>query len=424
MANFWKSAALLFVALRFGDLVNAVSGIWLVPKHVPAEQLGSVLPLVQAANLVATPLAIALAPYSRLLAVHAALGERGKVKAMVQDASLLSGAALLLVLASVPMVLRPVFSRFGIENGNLATAIVVSVAVGHLSGVFTETMRALGRAGVVSLCNAVSAPVRFAVLAVALPIRGLSGYFVGGAAGPAAASAISIGAFAREMRGVAREPYWRLDRRPFFAFALPFAALTVAESVRGMAELLPMAVVPSAESAAWYQITRFTEIASYMGMTLSFLLFPEAAAKGARGEDSRRLLVQTMAYSLLAGLAFSAVLALVGPTLFSKVPFLRPHAAHTWLMLPAGALASVRVAYTCFVVHETGRGQFGFLRWAIAIDALATAVLALVCRGPQVLHLPEWHVWHVLAAMSATAAAQFAFAVGSILRRQSGKTKQ
>ena len=72
--SFWGAAALLFAAMRFGDVVNAVTGVWLVPKYVPAERLGAVLPLQQAAALVSLPLSILLAPYVKLLAVHA---ERG-----------------------------------------------------------------------------------------------------------------------------------------------------------------------------------------------------------------------------------------------------------------------------------------------------------------------------------------------------------
>ena len=177
-----------------------------------------------------------------------------------------------------------------------------------------------------------------------------------------------------------------------------------------------MAVVPATESAAWYQITRFTEISSYLGMTLSFLLFPEAAAKNARGEDSRGLLIQAMAASLLVGLAFSAVLAFAGPMLFANLSFLQPHAGLTWLLFPAGAIASARISYACFVAHETACGRFQFLRWAIPIDVAATALLALVCRGPAALHLPEWHVWHIALAMGAVAATQFGFAAHDIHR--------
>ena len=181
----WGAALLLFVAQRFGDAVNAFIGIWLVPRYVPTEELGAVLPLTQVAMLVALPLSILLTPYAKLLNVHAERGEPGKVKAMFRDASLLAFAVLLLSLAATPLFLPLVFRLFGIQNGNLALAIVLSAMIGALAPIFTESLRALRRFGVVSAASAVAAPLRLAVMWIALPFRGLTGYFVGQASGPA-----------------------------------------------------------------------------------------------------------------------------------------------------------------------------------------------------------------------------------------------
>ena len=42
--DLWWYAMLLFVAQRFGDVRNMFVGMWLVPKYVPQEELGAVLP--------------------------------------------------------------------------------------------------------------------------------------------------------------------------------------------------------------------------------------------------------------------------------------------------------------------------------------------------------------------------------------------
>ena len=44
--DLWWYAVLLFVAQRFGDAINMFVGMWLVPKYVPQEELGAVLPLM------------------------------------------------------------------------------------------------------------------------------------------------------------------------------------------------------------------------------------------------------------------------------------------------------------------------------------------------------------------------------------------
>ena len=307
----WGAAFVLFAAQRFGDAINAFIGIWLVPRYVPAGELGAVLPLAQVATFVAMPLAVLLTPYAKLLNVHAERGEPGKVKAMFRDASLLALAVLLLTLAATPFFFPLVFRHFGIQNGNLALAIVVSATLGALAPIFTESLRALKRFGVVSLASAIAPPLRLAVMWIALPFRGLTGYFVGQTAGPAFQSGVALLDFLRRHRGVRCEPWFREDRRVFLAFAIPLAFSTIVGNLRGMAEMMPMARVPAIESAAYYQITRFTEIASYLGFTLVFVLFPVVSARHERGQGTRRILLQTMCGSLALALAETAALFLL-----------------------------------------------------------------------------------------------------------------
>ena len=56
--DLWWYAALLFIAQRFGDVINLFVGMWLVPRYVPQEELGAVLPLTQMASFLALPLKI------------------------------------------------------------------------------------------------------------------------------------------------------------------------------------------------------------------------------------------------------------------------------------------------------------------------------------------------------------------------------
>ena len=399
----WGAALLLFVAQRFGDAVNAFIGIWLVPRYVPQGELGAVLPLAQVAAFVAMPLSILLTPYAKLLNVHAERGEPGKVKAMFRDASLLALAVLLLTLALSPLFFPWVFRHFGIQNGNLALAIVLSAVIGALAPIFSESLRALRRFGVVSALSALSAPLRLAVMWIALPFRGLTGYFVGQASAPAFQSGVALLDFLRRHRGVRCEPYFRDDRRVFLAFAVPLAVSTLAGNLRGMAEMMPMALVPSVESAAYYQITRFTEIASYLGLTLVFVLFPVVSGRHERGEDTRGVLLRTMWGSLALGLAFTAALALAARPLFGAVGFLRPYADFTGFVLPLGAIASVRVASACFTTHEMACSRFRFLRYTVPISLAEAAVLHVLFRTDGF----PWRLWHVVAAMLATTLLSF-----------------
>ena len=404
----WGAAFVLFVAQRFADAINAFIGIWLVPRYVPQKDLGAVLPLAQVATFVAMPLSILLTPYGKLLNVHAERGEPGKVKAMFRDASLLALGVLLATLAATPLFFPVVFRHFGIQNGNLALAIVLSATISALAPVFTESLRALRRFGVVSAASLIAAPLRLAAMWVALPFRGLTGYFVGQSAGPAFQSGVALVDFLRRHRGIRCERYFREDRRVFLAFAVPLAVSTISGNLRGMAEMMPMALVPEIESAAYYQISRFAEIASYLGATLVFVLFPVVSARHERGEDTRRILLQTMWGSLGLGLAFSAAFALAARPLFGAVGFLRPYAGLSGYALPLGAVASVRVASACFTTHEAACARFRFLRYTVPIALAEAAALAVLVRRGAF----EWRLAHVIVAMSAGAGLAF---LGNIL---------
>ena len=410
----WGAVLLLFVAQRFADAVNAFIGIWLVPRYVPQSELGAVLPLAQVALFVAMPLSILLTPYAKLLNVHADRGEAGKVKAMFRDASLLALAVLVLTLALAPLFFPYIFRHFGIQNGNLALAIVVSAVLGALAPVFTESLRALKRFGVASLLSATVAPLRLAVMWIALPFRGLTGYFVGQASGPAFQSGIALLDFLRRHRGVRCERYFREDRRVFLAFAIPLAVSTLAGNLRGMAELMPMALVPKIESAAYYQLTRFTEIASYLGLTLVFILFPVVSERHERGQDTRRILLQTMWGSLGLGLAFTAAFALAARPLFGAVGFLRPYADLTGFVLPLGAIASIRVASACFTTHEMACSRFRFLLYTVPISLAEAAVLHALLRTEGF----PWRLRHVVAAMLAGTLLCFLGNLAELARRE------
>lgn len=405
----WGPALLLFVALRFGDAVNAVVGLWLVPKFCSGEELRAVQPLVRVAAFVATPLAILLVPYAKLLNVHAVRGEPGKVKALIRDASLLALGVLALTLAATPLFFRLVFRLWHIENGRLALAIVASSTIGALSPVFTETLRALGRFGVVSWSAALSAPVRLATMAVALPLRGLTGYFVGQASAPAFQSAVAALDFARRNRGVRARPYWREDRRTFLAFGVPLALASLVGNFRNMVEAMPLALVPSSESVAFYYLSTFTEIASYAGITVVFVLFPVVSARHERGERTLRLLAQSMALTLAAGLAAAGALGLAGEPLLRAVGTGPDVAREARWFFPLGALAAVRTAGACFTTHEAACSRFRYLRYTLPVALLETAGLLLLLRGPAWLVPGEWRFSGVFAFMAFNTLLPFAF---------------
>lgn len=398
----WFSTLLLFVANRIADFVNAATGIWLVPKFIPSDQLGAVLPLTQAAGFLALPLYIVLTPYTKLLTLHAERGEAGKAKALLRDATLLSTLAFAFVLLLTPFLLPRIFSAFQIENGRLAIAIVLSAVLTSLAPVFTESLRAAKNFSLAALSDILAAPIRFGVMCVALPFRGLTGYFVGQATVPIFKSAIALVSFLKTHRNTPAISYWKEDRPVFFFYAIPLAVFLFLDHTRGFSEMMLMSLIPSSESGAYYQMTRFTEMATYIGTTLTFVLFPFFTGNHAKGKNTSALLHQSMAFTGIAGILVAFALALLGPHLFQMVPFLRSYSVSSAAFFVLTLLASLRAVTACFTTHEIACGSFRFLRY-YAILSMGESILAYVlAHGPLSLTIllgREWRLFDLLSFM-------------------------
>ena len=65
--DFWWYSFMLFVALRVGDIINAIVGLWLVPKYVEQEELGAVLPLTQFAASIGAPITVLVTVFTKFL---------------------------------------------------------------------------------------------------------------------------------------------------------------------------------------------------------------------------------------------------------------------------------------------------------------------------------------------------------------------
>ena len=99
MDGFAKSAILLFLALRAGDLVSAAAGMWFVPRYVSPEDIGAVLPVTSFATFLSLPVfafAMTVMKESAWLATN---GERGKIKSLLRGVFVTTGIILVVVLA-------------------------------------------------------------------------------------------------------------------------------------------------------------------------------------------------------------------------------------------------------------------------------------------------------------------------------------
>lgn len=367
---------LVFIASRLGDLINAFIGLWLVPQYVPKEELGAVLPLTQVAGVFGLPVGILVYTYMKFLNAYYVRSEHGKVKTLIRTFIILFivtafGGTLVSVL-----IIPHFFMRIRIVSGSLGIIILATAILGAISPVFTTPLQALKRFDAYTFINFMTAPIRLMVMLVSMPFRALAGYMLGQASVPAFQIVASAIALRREMRPtVTAVPFWRDDGRKMINYSLQVTGWIGVGTIAGTVQTMIIRQrLPEVESAAYYMISRFSELGTYFGMSISVLLFPFVAEAHAKGKDAFRLLVNTSLATLFFGLLVAVGLAIFGRWLLGLIPAWQPYVSYTREMVLLSLALSFSFVSSNFYTYEAANNRFSFLAFWIPFLFLQMAL--------------------------------------------------
>jgi O-antigen/teichoic acid export membrane protein len=378
----WWYTLILLVVLRINDVISAVIGLYLVPKYVSQAELGAVLPLAQVGTILGLPLTILLMPFTKFLNAYATRGEYGKVKRLLRDVFAVSVVLFVAMLLYARFFMPLVFERMRVQDGRLGLLIVASGVIGTLSPVFVNAVQALKKFRLYVAASFFSAVVRLAVMLVALPIRGLSGYFVGQTSSSFFMVVATLFGLRRQLgRDVKMDSYLSVDWKPILKYTVPAAITTVAVTLQMATETFVIRQrLPGIESAGYYIISRFAEIGSYVGMTLLFVLFPLASEKHEQGSGSFRLLWQAMGASITSGVLLAVFMLAFGSWGLGLSPAWREYASYAPHMALLTIIYAIRSAGGCFAVHRMACHRFGFV-WYFGLCSVAEAVVLYCLTG-------------------------------------------
>lgn len=377
LGDLWWYTLVMVCAQRFGDVVNMFTGLWLVPRYVPQAELGAVLPLLQVGNVLGLPLMIVMGPFVKYLNTYATHGEYGKVKSLLRDGCVLVFLMFLGAMLYARVVLPPVFERMRVAEGSLGLLIVLSGVVAASAPIATTALQGLKKFRMITYVNLVGAPLRLAAMLVFLPIRGLSGYFVGQTLPTLLALGMSFFGLRHVFsRSVRTESYWRTDGKRMLAYLVPFGVFVVLGVMQGAVETFVIRHrLSDLESAAYYMISRFAEAGAYMGSTLIFVSFPLIAERHEKGQSSEHLLWQSMGGTLIVGLLLALVFYYFGAWILGWSEFWRPYAAYSPTMAVLTVVFALRLATACFFNHEMACHRFSFLSYYSVVLVLELVVL-------------------------------------------------
>ncbi len=378
IGDLWWYSAMIFIACRSGDVIQAFIGLWLVPKYVGAEELGAVMPLQNLSGLFAAPIAILAAVFAKFVNTYATRGEIGKVRSFIHDVTLSSCVVFIACILLAHLLMPLFYERLRIASGLLTVLILVAGFVANIALLFTNALQGLKRFGTLALINLIGAPIRLVTLLVFMPIRALSGYIMGQATPPTSASLVALFSLRKVFRNVRPDTSWRRDVPAMLRYAGPIAVWTVGGFFTStILTTLFRQRLPEMESAAYYMLSKLAEVGGYLGMSVVVVLFPLAAEAHEQGRENRSVLVHAVCGSLIFSGLLAIGFALFGRVLFSFIPAWGLYLPYVHLLPPTTLTMGLSYAIGAFVTYEMACKRFRPIWIVIGLNALW--VVLLVC---------------------------------------------
>ena len=393
LGDFWFYSLMLFVASRAADVLNVFVGLWLVPKYVEPSELGAVMPLTQFANFLAIPAAVFASTFRNELTDLAVNRKFGQMKTLMRSVFITTAVFLFLAIVICRLLLPAFLERIRIAEGSLGFLILLSSFVGTVSPIFSNALQALKKFKTNSFISLLGAPIRLIAMLATMPFRALSGYFVGQAATPIFSMVAATVGLRREL-SVPAEPYWTRDIiRRFLRLFLIFGVSAVAGGICMLVENTVLRQrLPELDSAAYYMVTRFSEIATFLSAALAFTIFPFTAELAAKGKDTRPLIVKASLAVVASNAILIAAYWCFGKQLLAFLPHGDKYAAYWWAMPWLVATTTIGSIMGLYTTSEISAFRFGYLKWWIPLDLLYPAALLFVTGyGYYATCLPtEW----------------------------------
>jgi len=378
LGELWWYTLVLFIVQHLSAVINALIGLWLVPKYVPQQELGAVLPLTSVGAVLALPLAILVMPFLKFLSKYMAQGEAGKVKKLLRDVFVITLVVFIVVSFASYFFMPFIFKRMRVENGMLAFLIIISGILGTLAPVFSTALQALKKFKMMSLLGFAGTLVRFLTLVITLPVRGLSGYFVGQIT-PLLFSMTAVVVALRKHIGpnIKIASYWTADWRPILLFTAWNALLYSISQIMGTTEVFVIRHrLSDVESAGYYMISRFAEIAFYISSACNIVLFPLISEQHENGgKTAHRLLMQSMGVSFVLGGLFALLISPVTYALFRLNPDWSMYSAFVPYLLPLCIVHVIRGVTNNFIIYKLVKSEFDFIPVFGLIFGIETIIL-------------------------------------------------
>ena len=379
LGDFWWYSLMLFVACRAADCLNVFVGLWLVPKYVEPSELGAVMPLTNFANFLAIPIVIFASTFRNELTSLAINRKFGQMKTLIRGVFIATAIFLFLAIVICRFVLPAYLERIRVAEGSLAVVILISSFFATVSPIYSNALQSLKKFKANSLISLFGAPVRLLAMLVTMPLRALTGYFIGQTA-PSAFSIVGSVIALRKELSVPAEPYWNREIvRRFGRLFLIFGVSAVAGGISTLVESTILRQrLPELDSAAYYMVTRFSDTVSFLYTALVFTIFPFTAELAANGKDCRPLVLKSSAAIILFSTLLAIFFCLFGEAIIRFLPHGDQYAPFWWAIPWMIGINMVNFSASMYYTAESSSFRFGYMRWFVPLTLLYPAALLFI----------------------------------------------
>lgn len=381
LGDLWWYSLMIFVACRTGDVIQAFIGLWLVPKYVGHKELGAVLPLQQLSGFFAVPLAIIATVFAKYVNAYATKREYGKVKSLIHDTLLTACIVFIVSIAVAYLIIPHFYVRLNVASGMLTVLILAAGFTANISNLLASALQGLKKFRTMTVQNLISAPIRLVTLLAAMPVRALSGYILGQATPPAACSVFAALTLHHDFKLITADKSWRKDLPEIIRYLFPVAVyMGLGMLFATISATIYRQRLPAVESAAYYLLSRFSEIAGYFGTSMMVILLPLASEAHENGKDNPSLLSHTVTGTVLTTLLLSAGFAFFGKHILSLSEVWQRYANYAYILPWMTAITGSSLLISSIVTYEMACRRFRMAAFVIFIN-LAWTIFIVAFTG-------------------------------------------
>jgi hypothetical protein len=366
---------MMFIVSRAGDLVSLYIAMFLVPDWLTEEQRGAVIPVVRLTALVGVPLGILGVVATKFINVMLVRGEEGRIKAFLRDLGWISAALAAALIAGLYLAWEFIAVRLQISDRRLLPMMALMIALACWSPVANTVSQGLKHFYRLSLTRLVGPLARLAVVALLLAPLGLVGYMAGQVAGTLAIVVLLGGPVGRYLRRDIRAAPYR-DLLPQMArYGAPLALVALAAALQQTTEAWVIRQRLTADSAGYYTAAMFGVIPMWVAPAMTPFLFPLVSERFERGESTRRMHLQSLAFVAAVGAGIALLLLFCGGWLLSLREKWSADAAYAPYMWRIALVTTLDQVMACHFTHENACSRFAYLRWFVPVALLSSGVL-------------------------------------------------